>query len=148
MTPSFELFDHTADIGIRAFAPTLARLVAPAAQGLYAVIGELVPQEVAASEVRRERLTFAASEESKEDAALRLRDYLAELLLWFDRDRRIAVEHTVREFRPDCLVVEVRLCPVDEDRSACVREVKAVTYHELAVREIPGGFEALIILDI
>ena len=43
MEPSYELFDHTADIGIRAVAPTMAGLVAPAGQGLYAVIGELIP---------------------------------------------------------------------------------------------------------
>ena len=43
MEPSFELFDHTADIGIRARAATLPELATVAGQGLYAVIGDLVP---------------------------------------------------------------------------------------------------------
>ena len=41
MTPGYELFDHTADIGVRVWAPSLAKLIPPASEGLYAVLGEL-----------------------------------------------------------------------------------------------------------
>ena len=41
MDSSFELFDHTADVGIRVWADTLPGLLAPAGEGLYAIIGEL-----------------------------------------------------------------------------------------------------------
>jgi hypothetical protein len=37
---------------------------------------------------------------------------------------------------------------IDAGRSVPGHEVKAVTYHELAIRPIPGGFEATYILDI
>lgn len=140
MTPTmFELFDHTADMGIRARAGTLAGLVAPAAEGLYAVIGNL------AGGGRTQHVTF---EFAGDDPALLLRDYLSELLLAFDRDRYMAVEHTVREFLPGRLWVEATFCLIDEQNSLYEREVKAVTYHELKIVEISGGFEATIIVDI
>ena len=46
------------------------------------------------------------------------------------------------------LAVEGLLVPLDVKRCAYYREVKAVTYHELAIREIEGGFEAVYIVDI
>jgi SHS2 domain-containing protein len=144
-TPRFELFDHTADIGIRAVAPTLAGLVAPAARGLYAVIGDLVPR----SEQGPHRQPACTSWElTGDEPAILLRDYLAELLTLFDRDHRMAVAHDVKEFRVGRLALEATVCPVDEERSAYIREVKAITYHALAIQRTPEGYEATIIVDI
>ena len=50
----FEFFDHTADMGVRVWAPTLAELVRPAIDGLYTIIGTLVPAAPAVP--RRSRL--------------------------------------------------------------------------------------------
>ncbi len=72
MEPSFELFDHTADIGIYARAGTLPELVEAAGEGLYAVIGELVP----AGKPQQSSFDVRAAE-----AAVLLRDYLNELLV-------------------------------------------------------------------
>ena len=141
--PRFELFDHTADIGIRAVAPTLAGLVAPAAQGLYAVIGHLVGDE--GKRHPSESLTWDLS---GEEPAVLLRDYLTELLVLFDRGRSMVVEHDIKEFSAGRLIVEATVCPVDEERSAYVREVKAITYHALAIGRTPEGYEATIIVDI
>jgi SHS2 domain-containing protein len=139
MRAAFELFDHTADIGIRARAGSLAELVAPAAEGLYAVIGEIA---VHGEPVRK------AWHLTGDDSAILLRDFLAELLAMFDRDRRIVRDVAVGEFSPSRLIVEASAYPIDGDRSALHREVKAVTYHALAVNEIPGGYEATVIVDI
>ena len=45
----FELFDHTADVGIRVWAATMPELVRPAGAGLYTAIGELAPGDAADS---------------------------------------------------------------------------------------------------
>ena len=37
---------------------------------------------------------------------------------------------------------------LDNDATVYSREVKAVTYHELAIRQTPEGYEATVILDI
>lgn len=139
MTPSFELFDHTADIGVRVRAGTLAGLVAPSTRGLYAVIGELV--HVGQPADREHNLTA-------EEPALLLRDFLADVLYTFDREHRGLTDIEVPEFTPVRLQVRAQVRAVDMQASHLEREVKAVTYHELSIREIDGGYEATYIVDI
>ncbi|UCE58129.1 MAG: archease [Phycisphaerales bacterium] len=139
MEPSYELFDHTADVGIRAFAPSLAGLVKPAGDGLYDVIGEVVPG------AKVERIAFDLR---GGDPATLLRDYLHELLILFERSERCAKSVDVSIFDEQRLAVTVEAAVIDDEQSAFHREVKAITYHELGIREIPGGYEATIIVDI
>lgn len=139
MTPGYELFDHTADIGIRVWAPTLPELIRPATEGLYAVLGNLAT----GSDSVARTIEFRG-----DDAALLLRDYLAELLFIYDSGRRQLTEVQAREFTAQHLVVNGQARIVDQNRSVLAHEVKAVTYHELAVRPLPNGFEATCILDI
>ena len=51
-------------------------------------------------------------------------------------------------FTGQALIVTVPTRSLDIRRSDLRREVKAITYHELAIRSIPGGVEATIIVDI
>jgi SHS2 domain-containing protein len=142
----FELFDHTADMGIRVRAPTLAELIAPATEGLYAVIGEVVGADDATRSAGADAArTF---ELVGDDPALLLRDYLAEVLYVFDVEHRRLIEVQAREFTAQRLVVTAECRPIDETRSVLAREVKAVTYHELAIRPVAGGYEATLIVDI
>ncbi len=137
--PAFELVDHTADIGLRIVAPTLEGLILPATDGLYALIGDLAeygPEETI-------KLDFAA-----EDSASLLRDYLAELLRLFETTQRVIAEPVVTEFTPTRLRITARALRIDPDQTIYHREVKAITYHELAITEVAGGFEATVIVDI
>ena len=136
---SFELFDHTADIGIRAVAPTRVGLSRPASEGLYACIGELV----AGGETATREFDLNGT-----DAPTLLRDYLTELLILFEREQKIATSADVLEFTDTRLHVRATTQAVDAERSVFYREVKAITYHALAIREIEGGFEATVIVDI
>jgi SHS2 domain-containing protein len=139
MPPRYELFDHTADIGVRVVAPSLPTLIAPSTAGLYAVIGEV------AAAGHSHRWRFDAS---GDDASLLLRDYLAEVLLLFDTEHCRLTNLNVTEFTPQRLCVTADAQPVDAPRSVLQREVKAVTYHALAIRPVEGGFEATFIVDI
>lgn len=143
MEASFELFDHTADIGIRAQAGTLPELAAIAGDGLYAVIGDLVATGGSAGEPRESKIELREA-----DAAVLLRDYLDELLVLFDRDHRRATTVDIGTFDDSILVAHLSTSVVDRERSDYRREVKAITYHELAIHEIPGGYEATVIVDI
>jgi SHS2 domain-containing protein len=137
--PSYEFFDHTADMGIRVRAGTLEQLLFPAAQGLYAAIGEIATMgDVSALPI----------EFDGDDAAVLLRDFLTELLILFEREARKAVAIDVTEFDGKTLRVMAATAAVDPQRSVFHREVKAITYHELSIRAIAGGFEATLIVDI
>lgn len=162
MSPSYELFDHTADLGLRVRAATPEALIRPATDAFYAAIGELTVRPGVAE--RRIEVSLGAVAAGPGDAAapahadaepaahaaraLLLRDYLAELLVLFERASLRYFPKRVEEFSTRRLAVNGLAAAVDLERSALLREVKAVTYHELAIRPIPGGFEATIIVDI
>jgi SHS2 domain-containing protein len=137
--PRYELFDHTADLGIRVFSPTRAELVPPSTEGLYAAIGKVVPGG---------RGTAWHGEWQGRDPAILLRDYLADVLDLFYRERRRLRDVHAVEFTAQRLAVNGEACGIDEAASDLYREVKAVTYHELAIRLVPGGYEATFIVDI
>jgi SHS2 domain-containing protein len=139
MEPAFELIDHTADIGIRVRAATLPELLAPATEGLYAVIGEVLAADEA------EPVSFELADSNP---PLLLRDYLGELLVLFERDARRVILLEDLTFNEQCLKVTARTAHVDREGSDLLREIKAVTYHELDISPIPGGYEAIIIVDI
>jgi len=135
----YELFDHTADLGLRMHGPTQAALIPPATTGLYAIIGSLVPG----------RGNQPVSLEFTGDAAeLLLRDYLAELLARFEQHGEILTAPRVVEFTSERLVVDGTACPVDQDESALDREVKAITYYDLNISRTPSGYQATVVVDI
>lgn len=136
--PSFELFEHTADLGVRVRAASRAELVAPAIDGLYAAIGGVEPG--AATEGRT--LDFTG-----DDPALLLRDLLAEVLYLFENQHLLVVGTAVDVFDDCHLRVHVQLAPVPVD-ARFDREVKAVTYHELSIQEDAQGCQATFIVDI
>lgn len=159
MESSFELFDHTADMGIRVRAAQPAGLIAPAVAGLYAAIGELLADSTQSNEFRFEATAG--------DPAVLVRDFLTEVLNLFERDHQLLIsfDHihwhsSSGVFQWKCqhkptphptkysLEVTARSAPVDPARSVYYREVKAITYHDLGIHEIEGGFEATLIVDI
>ena len=111
----------------------------PAAQGLYAVVGDLVPTR----EVKSVKFEMQDS-----DKPILLRDYLGELLILLEREKRMitAIENSV--FDESRLAVTAKAAMVDDQQSSYHREVKAITYHELDIIVTPGGHEATIIVDI
>ena len=126
-------------MGIRVRAETLAALLPPAAEGLYAAIGDLA----SAGSPKTIRIEIAG-----DDAATLFRDFLAELLDLFERDRRFASTVEVVAFTLAGLIAIAHPELVDFARRALQREVNAITYHELAIRAIDGGYEATVIVDI
>lgn len=135
----YELFDHTADMGIRVRAATLPELLRPAGEALYAVIGKLVPCKGGIT------ITFDLT---GGDLADLLRDYLAELLILFECEGQMATAVEATVYEENRLRATIVASPVDEERSLFHREVKAITYHELTVRRVADGVEATLIVDI
>lgn len=140
MAGSFELFDHTADMGIRVRAETMEGLLWPAAAGLYAAFGELTANQVSATALRFD-------EQGRYEAVL-LRDFLTELLILFEREHKILTSIESVSFGGGRLAVTGMARDVDVERSVYCREVKAITYHDLGIVKVDGGYEATLIVDI
>lgn len=139
MLPSFELFDHTADMGLRIRGASMPELLLPAACALYTAIGSLVPEGDA--ETRRIEL-------NDDSAAYLLRDFLAELLAAVEQESRMVTAIDNAVFNQRTLTADLQVRTVSSAKSVFDHEVKAITYHELVIHSIPGGYEATVIVDI
>jgi len=135
----FEIFEHTADLGLRMEAPTLEALLTEAAAGLAAVLVD-DPETVQP----RERREIALE---SDDPAYLLFDWLNELLYLFETERFLPASVEVR-IDDGGLHANVRGERADSDRHALAHEVKAVTYHRLEAERTPRGWRGQVILDI
>jgi SHS2 domain-containing protein len=139
----FELFEHTADLGLRVSADTLEELLAEAAQGLLAM---LVANPEAVRPVHSKQIDVEAAE-----PAYLLFDWLSELLFAFETEKVLLSAFDIRlESGTDSykLTAGCRGEPMDVVRHQMDHEVKAITYHGLEVNQTPTGWLAQVIVDI
>jgi SHS2 domain-containing protein len=140
MPAPYEFFEHTADIGVTVHGSTLAELFRHAAAALYEALGAF---ELAGPRTERGLVLQA---DSAEDL---LHDWLAELL--YDLETRHALYDQIgpAEVTPTSLSATLRGGTIDFARSRTNEEIKAVTYHQLRVEQMPGGeWRATVIFDV
>jgi SHS2 domain-containing protein len=131
---SFELIDHTGDLGIVARAPTLEGLFAECAKAMFEILAEPAAPAPAGDD------TFPVP---GVDPARELRDFLAELLYRFSADYRFYVA-----FVPGKGEVLLSWEPYDPARHPLRTEIKAVTYHQLEVLREGERWRGQVIFDV
>lgn len=134
-----ELFEHTADLGLRATAVDLDGLFAEMAAALLSAMVENPDA------VRPETETAVKIDGS--DREYLLFDWLKELLYRFHADSMLYSRFDVR-VTADGLTATARGEPVDPARHLLNHEVKAITLHGLMVEPSPDGWQAEVIVDI
>lgn len=141
MAPSaagFEAFDHTADVGLRAWGPDLAQAFAQAARGLFSL---LVPLEAV-----QERTTWEVRIEAGDPESL-LVAWLDELLFVFETERLVFARFDVALPEPGGLVATAYGQTFDPVRHRGGVVVKAATYHQIEVVAGPPA-RVQVIMDI
>lgn len=121
------------------FGADLHELFAHAAWGLFDLMtdaGRIEPR------VSRD-LTVEAID--LEDLMVR---WLGELLYAYDTDRFLTVNAVFHVLEPTCLHATLRGEPFDAKRHPIDTEIKAVTYHQIAVERRDTGWQARVIFDI
>lgn len=137
----YEVFDHTADIGIRIEAASLEELFCEAAEALFSLIVANL-QDVQP----RERLSFGLELQDREYDFL-LFDWLNELLFTFDT-RQIVLARFDAKISLSGLQGTALGEPIDPARHQLEHEVKAITYHGLKVIQEDEQWLAEVIVDI
>lgn len=135
----YELFEHTADLGLRVRAGSLDELFRDAAKGLFAIIVEELPEGGTAR-------PFRFRVEGRRYDHLMF-DWLNELLYTFDTERVLLDRFDVR-VDDSGLSATARGRAVEETQAFLQREVKAITYHQLRVEHRDDGWFAEVIVDI
>lgn len=131
---TWELIDHTGDIGVLARAPTLEALFADCARAMFSVLADAPEPRPAGTD---------AFPVAGADPAEELRDFLSELLYRFSADRRMYVS-----FTPGSGSVAAAWEPYDAGRHPLRTELKAVTYHQLEVVREGEGWRGRVIFDV
>lgn len=136
-----EIFEHTADLGLRATAPTLERLMAEAARGLFEIIaGDLA--QLRPRPDHAERFNVAGT-----DPTWLLFDWISELHAAFELRRMLFGAFDV-SIDATGLHATAHGEPYEPARHTLAHEIKAITQHELSVVKTAGGWEATLIVDI
>jgi len=135
----YEIFEHTADLGLRVRAPTLEALLIDAGRGLFAMVVENL-SDVAPAVTRDFQIAGS-------DPTYLLFDWLNELLYVCDTERLAFSQFDVR-LTAEGLSAVARGEPFDPARHRLTHEIKAITYHELKVEETSEGWMAEVIVDI
>ena len=141
----FELFDHTADVGLRVRAADLDTLFAEAARAMFSVMaGNLEAVQPAAWNKRTEEVRISLP---ADDLDALLRDWLGELLYTFHVRKLVFSDFTV-SVNERGLQGTARGEPMDAARHQLDVEIKAVTWHGLKVERVSDGWLAEVIVDI
>jgi SHS2 domain-containing protein len=139
MRKTYEVFEHTADIGIHAFGTTLPELFVHAAQGMESLLVE--PAQVRAATSRE------ISVEGHDSVSL-LIAWLNELVFLFDTEYLLFRDFTIATFSETHLTGQASGEVYDAKRHELSSAIKAVTWHEAAITRTNDVYQARIIFDL
>ncbi|MGH2349388.1 MAG: archease [bacterium] len=135
----YEIFEHTADVGIEARGASLPEVFASAAEGMMSLL--IDPGAVRAAEHREVRM-------AADDLEGLLVDWLNELLVLLNADGFVPGGFDVTEVSESpALVADISGEPVDPARHRFRLDIKAATYHQVRVAK-NDEWIARVILDV
>ena len=133
----YEVLEHTADVGLRAHAPDVTSLFEQATRGLCEIAGIWqdglgTPVEIDVEARDREGLVV---------------DWLNEVLYVHDARNVAVCSVEVDVASEERARGRITVRPLGEGTQTAI-QVKAVTYHQLEVRETTSGWSATVFFDI
>jgi SHS2 domain-containing protein len=135
----YEVFEHTADVGLHAFGSMLSELFVHAAQGMESL---LVPTE----QVRV--VTSRQITVNGHDTTSLLIAWLSELIFLFDTEYLLFHDFVIETISDTQLTGRASGEPYDRERHDLSSAIKAVTWHEAAITRVDDRYQARIIFDL
>lgn len=136
---SFEYFDHTADMGLRAYGKDLSELFTNSALGMFNLI--TATDQFKAEDVLEVLLEAPNVEEL-------LWKWLRELHYLFSTQKMVFNKFEYQELTETHVWARCWGGYFDSEKHQSEREVKAVTHHGFKVEKNNGGWKAEVIFDI
>jgi SHS2 domain-containing protein len=135
----YEFLDHTGDLGIRVWAADVKGLFQEAARALFDIITDIEKVEV---HVDR-KVTVEASTVDELLVA-----WLSELLYLYEVEGLLFCDFALAEIEEGKVKGVAMGEEFREGRHPIKTSIKAVTYHQLEIKEKDGRWQAQVIFDI
>jgi SHS2 domain-containing protein len=135
----YEFLDHTGDIGIRVWANGVQKLFQEAALALFDIITDLDRVE---AHLKREISVQGAGQEELMVA------WLSELLYLHEVEELLFCDFVITELDERKVKAWAKGERFHAGRHLIKTAIKAVTYHQLEIKEHDGRWHAQIIFDI
>jgi len=137
--PEYTILDHTADLGVQIKGTSLIDLFENAGRTLLHLMFRI-------------RLTkqadFTKISISGNDIADLMVRWLTEILYLFAGENLVVTGINIESLSPSALKATLRTSPFDPKSHKIIREIKAVTYHQIAVTDENEIWTARVIFDL
>lgn len=135
---SFEIFEHTADVGIIAYGTTLEKAFENVAEGMFSLIS---PNKKIENKAKK----MIEISRVGDDEQLVV-DFLSELLYIHDTEKYVFGAFNVKI--NDVVKVEAWGEKYNREKHGYGVEIKAVTYHLLEIKKNAKGYRITVLFDI
>lgn len=135
----FRFIDHTADVGVLVYGKSLPELFQHAAESFFSILTE--PENIKEVKLRSFSLDAMGLEEL-------LVAWLNEFLYLFDTQSLLFRRFEIEQINNVHLIATAWGERYEEGRHHIKRVIKAITFHQLEIREKGGIWETQIIFDL
>ena len=139
MRQKYEYIEHTGDLGFKAYGTTREALFSHAAEAFFEALVRLETVQ------EKEERLIEVDADALDDLMV---SWLGELLFLFDTETLLLRRFEITHMKNRSLKATVSGELMDPTRHEIKTGIKAVTYHQLYVRQRAGIWEAQVILDI
>lgn len=139
MKKIYKTFDHTADLGIEVYGKDQRELFVNAARALFDLITDLDKIEAKTS------LTLNIEAVDREDLLV---SWLRELLYFHQSEGYLLNDFVLQDLEEQSLRATAKGEVYEPNRHEILREIKAVTYHQLKITQEKEGWVARMVFDI
>ena len=137
--PDYILLDHTADLGVKITGTSLIDLFDNAGKTLLHLMFK-------ASFTKK--FDFTRISISGSDPADLMVRWLTEILYLFEGENLVVTDINIDSLSSSGLKATLTTSPFDPKFHEIIREIKAVTYHQIAVTDENGIWTARVIFDL
>ena len=143
-TGSFEIIEHTADIGISAMAKSRGELFETCAFGMMEIILGKNPFDISEEKINEKRFVEI---DGTDDEDL-LYGFLSEILYLFDGEHIIPLNFMNSKFEEERFTTELKGIKFEPGKHDVDVEIKAVTFHGMDLKQVEGDWQTKVIFDV
>jgi len=135
----YELIPHTADLGIRVNGKNLPELFENTALALFDIMTDIARVKP------REKYTLEITADNLEEL---MNNWLTKLLREYIFNQRLLSRFKILKITPQGVKAIAKGETYNPEHHKILKEIKAVTFHNLSVKQLANGWQAEVIFDV